>query len=74
MSVRRHIVVLVVGVLAGGILATGTVVAVEAGASSSNVAYSGCVSAKGALSKVGSVTPTCPSGSSSITWNSRAVR
>ena len=62
--------VVVVAVIAGATFATGLSAAATAGASRTNTTYYGCVSAAGALSKVGNNAPTCPSGSRRISWNS----
>ena len=73
MRVPRHLVTLAVGILAGGIVAVGATVAVEAGAGGSSVTaptWYGCLSKTGALSKVGTVAPTCPAKSTAMSWNS----
>lgn len=67
---RKSIILVAVGIIAGAGLAVGTMKAVQAGATNPAATYYGCVSAHGALSKVGTVSPTCPGKSTQISWNS----
>ena len=71
MKLHGRLAIVVVAVLAGAIGGIGATVAVKAGASSSeNPVYYGCLKMKGGtLSKVGTTNPTCPTGSSIISWN-----
>lgn len=70
-KIPRSIVLVAVGVIAGAIIATGTTVAIEAGATGASTTYYACLSARGALSKVGTATPTtCSNSSPVISWNS----
>ena len=52
-KIPRSAVLVAVGVIAGAIIATGTTVAIEAGATGTTTTYYACLSTKGALSKVG---------------------
>lgn len=68
MSTSRKCITIGVSVLAGmALMATGSIVL--AGASGSSTTYYACLS-KGALSKVGTVSPTCAPPSKVISWNS----
>jgi len=70
-EIPRGIVLLAVGVIVGATLATGTTVAIEAGATATSTTYYACLSSKGALSKVGTTSPTtCAKTSTVINWNS----
>jgi len=71
MKVPKHLVTLVVGIVAGGIVAVGATAAVEASATGPTTTYYGCVSAKGALSKVGTVSPVCSATAHVISWDSQ---
>jgi uncharacterized protein YjbI with pentapeptide repeats len=69
----RNIALVAAGVIAGSAIATSTTVAVEAGAGGTSITsptWYGCVSKAGALSKVGTVAPTCRQGLPPISWNS----
>lgn len=71
-KIPRSVVLVAAGVLAGGIMAAGATVAIEAGATGTSTTYYACLSSKGALSKVGTVSPTtCSSTSTAISWNSQ---
>jgi len=74
MKVPKHLVTLVVGILAGGIVAVGATAAVEASASGTNVTYYGCLSTRGALSKVGTVSPVCTATAHVINWDSTGTQ
>ena len=68
-SLQGRMALVTVAVLAGAIGGVGATMAIEAGASGSNTAYYACLSTKGALSKVGTTSPICPSSSTVINWN-----
>jgi hypothetical protein len=69
MKVPKMFLMLACASILGATIATGITMAVSAGASGTNTTYYGCVSAKGALSKVGGTPPTCPGRSTQIAWN-----
>ena len=68
----KTLIALVAGVIIGASLTAGTV-AVEVGASGTSTtspSWYGCLSTAGALSKVGTVAPTCSGSKTPISWNS----
>lgn len=70
MRVPKHLVTVAIAAAVAGVVSFGAGVAVEASASGSSVTYQACLSSKGALSKVGTATPTCSKTSTAISWNS----
>ena len=74
MKIRRTLLLLAAGGIAGASIAAATTFAVTAGASNPTVTYYGCVSTYGALSKVGTTAPRCPTKSTPISWNSGGPR
>ena len=71
MRIPKQLTTIVVAAVVGGVVALGTGAAIEAGATGSATTYSGCLSSKGALSKVTTGSPTCPTGTSAISWNAQ---
>ena len=72
MKIPKSILLVAVGIIVGAILTAGTTVAVEAGASGTSPSvptWYGCLSSKGALTKVGSVAPTCTGKTTAMSWN-----
>lgn len=72
-GIQRTIILVAVGAIAGGALATGVTTAIEVGAGDASITaptWYGCLSARGGLSKVGTVAPTCPSKSRVMSWDS----
>ena len=67
---RKSLLLVAAGSIAGVALAAGATAAIDAAASSPTVTYSACLSAKGTLSRVGTVPPTCPGKSTVISWDS----
>jgi len=61
---------LLAGIVVGAVVTGGVAFGIDAAASGSSTTYQACLSTKGALSKVGTSTPSCKSGQSVITWNS----
>jgi uncharacterized protein YjbI with pentapeptide repeats len=70
-SIRGGRVVSALAVVVAFLLGGATYGAVRlAGASGSNTTYYACLSTRGTLSKVGTVAPTCKTGTTQISWNS----
>lgn len=70
MRVPKQLSTIVIAAAVAGVVSFGAGAVVEASATGSSVTYQACLSSRGALSKVGTVTPTCPSASTVISWNS----
>lgn len=72
MRIPRSVVLVAIGVLAGAALTAGTTVAIVGASGTSITAptWYGCLSKAGALSKVGTVAPTCAISKQAISWNS----
>ena len=74
MKLPKQLSTIVIAAAVAGVVSFGAGAAVEASATASSVTYQACLSPKGALSKVsGTVMPTCPVGSTSISWNSQGA-
>ncbi|MEI8082053.1 MAG: hypothetical protein WCI74_09435, partial [Actinomycetes bacterium] len=72
MRAPKQLATIVVAAMVGGVVALGTGAVVNASATGSSVTYYGCLSSKGALSKVGTVSPPrCPTSSRVISWDSQ---
>jgi len=74
MRVSKQLGTIITAAAVAGVMSFGAGAVIAAGASGSSVTYQACLSSKGALSKVSSsVTPTCPSTSTLISWNSQGA-
>ena len=71
MRVPKQLSTIVIAAAVAGVVSFGAGAVVEASATGSSVTYQACVSKTGAMSKVGTVTPTCPATSHVISWNSQ---
>jgi hypothetical protein len=70
MRFTQTLKVVTVSVIATAALTLGATAAVTAGASGTTHTYFACLKS-GALSKVGTASPTCPAGATKISWNSQ---
>jgi len=71
MKISKTLAVAAVAAIAGASLATGVTLGVTAGAGGTSTTYYACLSSKGALSKVGTTSPTtCAKTSTVISWDS----
>ncbi len=71
MRLTKTLKIVVAAITAATALAIGAV-AVNAGASGTNTVYYACLKS-GALTKVGTTSPTCSSGYTKISWNSQGA-
>ena len=71
MRVPKQLGTIAIAAAVAGVVSFGAGAVVEASATGSSVTYQACVSKTGAMSKVGTVTPTCPATSHVISWNSQ---
>ena len=71
MRVPKQLGTIAIAAAVAGVVSFGAGAVVVASATGSSVTYQACVSKTGAMSKVGTVTPTCPSTSHVISWNSQ---
>ncbi len=74
MRVSKQLSTIVIAAAVAGVVSFGAGAVVEASATGSSVTYQACVSKTGAMSKVGTVTPTCPATSHVISWNQQGVQ
>ena len=70
MNLKKQVTLLVIAVVATAMLAVGLTAAVTAGASTGGSTYFACVKS-GKLIDVGVAAPSCPGGTSQISWNSQ---
>ena len=74
MRVSKQLSTIVIAAAVAGVVSFGAGAVVEASATGSSVTYQACVSKTGAMSKVGTLTPTCPATSHVISWNQQGVQ